>query len=199
AADDVGFDECPRRMANRPDRLAAHGERAHELDDLGNHPELIRVERAPGKEQRVECLRIRLLDLQIDVEGLAAIEVPKRLDLACLRRDEHRLRARSLERVARLGELHLLDAVGGENGNGLAVELLALTAGFLRLSCRRVLFHGSSSGARCPPRPCNGHAKAAGYAAKTKRSGPKPLFSRCARIWPRAIGPATDTTMRSGR
>jgi hypothetical protein len=54
---------------------------------------------------------------------VGVVEVVEALDLAVVEADELGLRAGLLERLARLDELHLLDAVGGEDRDLPAFEL----------------------------------------------------------------------------
>src|SRR5690606_15929845 len=59
----------------------------------------------------------------VDPDRAAPVLLVPALDLAPLRRDDVNLGAGRLEAVARHFEFRLLEAVGGENENALAVEL----------------------------------------------------------------------------
>ena len=53
----------------------------------------------------------------VDWEAIGLLVVLHRLDVSCFGSDQHDGRARFVQRIARLGELRLLDAVGGEDGD----------------------------------------------------------------------------------
>src|SRR4051812_19646089 len=123
APHDARLDEDPRPVADRRDRLVGLGEGGRELDGVLVGPQEVAVRDAARDEQAVVVVDAHVGDRLVDRELVAVVEVVEGLDLAGVEADELGARAGLLERLARLGQLDLLDAVGGEDRDLLAVQL----------------------------------------------------------------------------
>src|SRR5215213_2870101 len=123
-AHDARLDEDPRRVTDRSHGFARGEELLHETDDVLVAAELVGVADAARNQQRVVVRRVDLLDRLVDLLVVRGVEVVERLDRARLQRHEVRLRARLLERLPRLDELHLLDHVGGDDRDLPSLQLL---------------------------------------------------------------------------
>ena len=111
-------------MADRGDRLARVEEGLDELDGLRLHAQLVGVGDAAGQQQRVEVLRVGLRERHVNLELVSLVVVIPALHLSAGGRDDFRFRARVVERTARRGQLHLLEAFGDEYGDLLSGESL---------------------------------------------------------------------------
>ena len=122
--DDAGLDQRPRPVADRRDRLAGLEERPRELDRLGDGPQDVGVGDAAGQNEGVVVVGVGVVDGRVDVEGVGLVEVVERLDrrpprgaISC------GLSAGLLDRLPRLGQLNLLDAlVGDQERDALAFD-----------------------------------------------------------------------------
>src|SRR5260370_2135649 len=111
--DDVGFDESPRRVADRRDRLASGEEAPDKGDRVGVGPQLVRVGHPAGQHEPGEVSFPCLADLKVNRHPLAPVEVLEELDLVCGRRYEHGLAALREHRLPRTDQLALLGALRG--------------------------------------------------------------------------------------
>ena len=119
------------RVADRADRLARLEERAHERDRLGLGAQVVGVRDPARQHQAVVVAGVGVGRGDVDLEGVALVEVVERLDLAGLGRDQVGLGARRLDRLARLGQLDLLDAlVGDEERDPLALQFVSHPGSF---------------------------------------------------------------------
>ncbi len=126
SADDAGFDQGPRAVANRADRLPLLDEPADEVDGVLVGAKLVRVHHPAGQNERVEVVGVRLLHGQVDRvrrTGLQLLLVQRR-DLALLERDERELGAGLLKRLPRLLQLALLVRIRGEECHLLPLQLV---------------------------------------------------------------------------
>src|SRR3954454_22125125 len=121
--DDAGLDEDPWRVADRGDRLVRLREVGGELDRALVGTQEVAVRNAAGDQQAVVVVGADIVERLVDRELVGVVEVVEALDLAALEADEVSLRTGVLERLARLDELDLLDAVGCEDRDLLAVQL----------------------------------------------------------------------------
>src|SRR4051794_29251276 len=121
ALHDVGLDEGPRAVADRADRLGLLDEGVNEAHRVLVRAQEVRVRDATGKQQRVEVRRVRVLHGLVYLDLVAVVEMIERLYLARLEREVGDLGALLLEALDRLLELDLLDAVGEEHCDLLAV------------------------------------------------------------------------------
>ena len=87
--------------------------------------QVVRVDGAAREQQPVVVLRRGVADGLVDREPVAAVDVVVHgLDLAALQRQQLDLGAGLAHRLARSLELDLLDAVGGEDRDLLALQLI---------------------------------------------------------------------------
>jgi hypothetical protein len=77
-------------------------------------PEIVGVGDAAREHQRVVVLGARVADGAVDRKAIGLVEVVERLCLTGLRGEQLDDRASLLERLARLGQLDLLDAFVGD-------------------------------------------------------------------------------------
>src|SRR5690606_25389228 len=75
-----------------------------------------------GQDQRVELLDLRVRHPAVDLELVGGLVVVHALDLAVLDRQQAGGCTGLLDRFPGLGQLDLLDAIGGEDGNGLVLK-----------------------------------------------------------------------------
>src|SRR5206468_8892463 len=134
----------PRAVADDAHRLALLREVAHEADRVLVQAQLIGVPDAAGYEQRVVIRGLDLLDGLVDREAVRRVEVVEPTDLAVVDRDQLGLRSGRLERLARLRQLDLLEHVGREDRDPLAVQL-AHVAPFVAFPCA---YRGAAEGKR---------------------------------------------------
>src|SRR3954451_20674097 len=123
ALHDARLDEDPRPVADRRDRLLGLREGGREVHGVLVGAQKVAVRDAAGNQQAVVVVRAGVRDLLVDRQLVAVVEVVEGLDLAGVEAEELGARAGLLERLARLGQLDLLDAVGGEDRDLLAVQL----------------------------------------------------------------------------
>ena len=114
ALEHVSLDERPRRVADRGDGLAGGDEVTDQAHRPFVHPQSVGVGDAAGEDERVEVVDAHVTDDLVDRARVALVEVVEHLDLAALRRDEHGLVPGVGDGGPRLGELDLLDALGGD-------------------------------------------------------------------------------------
>ena len=119
-------------MADDADRLGLLEERAHEAHGVLVHPQEVGVGHAARQHQAVVVGRVRVLGGLVDGERVRLVEVVERLHLAVLDRDELRRAAGLLDRLPGLRQLHLLDALGGQERDLLAVQFITHTAAATR-------------------------------------------------------------------
>jgi hypothetical protein len=110
-------------VADGGDRLAGLEERPHEGDRVLVVAQEIGVGDPAGEHQPVVGVGAGLGHRLVDREGVTLVEVVEPLDLARLQRDQVGGAAGLLDRLARLGVLDLLDPVGGQERDGLALKL----------------------------------------------------------------------------
>src|SRR4051812_31841583 len=123
ALEHVGLDERPRAVADHADRLGLLHERAHEAHGVVVHAQEVRVRHSTGEQQRVVVGGVGVLDLLVDLDLVALVEVVEGLHLTGLERHELDVGALALEALHRLLELYLLHAVGEQRSYLLAIEL----------------------------------------------------------------------------
>ncbi len=104
-------------MADRSDGLARVGEGAHETGGLLIDPQLIGIGHAARQHQGVVVVGADVAKRAVDPDLVARSQVIESLDFAGLGGDDLDIRARRLQRFQRLGELDLLKAVGGHDGD----------------------------------------------------------------------------------
>ena len=124
--DHVRLHQRPGRVADGGHDLSVTEERLGEGDRVGVGAQRIGVGHAAGQDQRVVGPRIGVGDLAIGGEHVGLVEVVEALDLGRRRHQVHG-RAGVLDRVPRLGQLNLLHPFGGEEGDGLAGEVDAVS------------------------------------------------------------------------
>ncbi len=110
-------------MADRADGLAGLGEGADEVGGRLIDPELVRIGDAARQHQGVVVAGLDLAEDPVDPDLVAGRQVVEALDLALLGRDDLDFGAGLLQSLHRLGELDLLEAVGGHDGDLLALKL----------------------------------------------------------------------------
>ena len=125
AAQHVGLDQRPRGVADRGDRLALLEEAADEGDGVLVHAQEVGVGDAARQHEAVVVGRVGVGDRAVDRERVGLVEVVEGLDLARLGGEQLGLAALALDRLPRLGQLDLLDALGGdEERDPLALKLV---------------------------------------------------------------------------
>ena len=102
--------------------LPASSKPRTKLDRVLVAAELVGIADAAGDQQRVVVVGRHLLDRAVDLQRARGIEVVEALDLAVVDRDDLDLRARVLERLARLLELDSLEHVCREDRDLLAFQ-----------------------------------------------------------------------------
>src|SRR5436190_8160941 len=123
ALGEPGLDQQPGRVADRRHRLACVIECLDQLERVGVDAQQIGVDLAAGQHDGVIIVGARLAQRLVDLDRPAPILLLPALDLAGLRRHHIDRGAGGPEPVARHFEFRLLEAVGGENENALAVQL----------------------------------------------------------------------------
>jgi len=123
ALHDARLDEHPRGVADRRDRLVRLGEAGREAHRALVGAQEVAVRDAARDQQAVVVAGADLVERAVDLVAVGVVEVVEALDLPRLEAHELGRRARVLERLARLGELHLLDAVRREDRDLLAIKL----------------------------------------------------------------------------
>ena len=122
-----------------------------------SHPHRVRVADAARDHERVVVVDARVLDGAVDLERVGLVVVVEALDLALLERDQLRRAAGLLDRLPRLRQLDLLDHVGGEERNALALQLVShekpLSLVRARLGSRWPGGGGGSSSTYCSAPP----------------------------------------------
>ena len=132
------------------DRLARVDEVPHEADRGRLHPQLVRVDRAAGQQQRVELVRRGVADQPVDAEGAGVLEVVvARRDLAVVDRQQVGPRAGVVQGLPGLLELDPLHAVGREDRDPPSVQLPAISRSRHRRACRTTLVQPSSRASKC--------------------------------------------------
>src|SRR5215212_8665649 len=121
----VRLDEDPRAVADRPHRLAGLKEVLDEADGVLVDAQVVRVDRPSREDEALVVVDRGVADLAVDRDRVALVDVGvHRLDLAGVGRKELGLGARLLHGLARLVELDVLDAVGGEDRDLLSLKLV---------------------------------------------------------------------------
>jgi hypothetical protein len=95
----------------------------HEPHGVGVVAQEVGVGDPAGQHQPVVVAGAGLRDGLVDREGVTLVEVVEALDLASLQRHQVGGATGLLDRLAGLGVLDLLDAVGCEERDGLALQL----------------------------------------------------------------------------
>src|SRR6185436_6714183 len=119
---DARLDEHPRGVADRRDRLVRLGEVGREAHGALVGAQEVAVRDAARDQQAVVVAGADLVERAVDLVAVRVVEVVEALDLARLEAHELGCRARVLERLARLGELNLLDAVRREDRDLRAIK-----------------------------------------------------------------------------
>ncbi|MCY1375868.1 hypothetical protein D9M69_633140 [compost metagenome] len=88
------------------------------------HAKVVGVDYSAGDDQRVEIRGIGLRHRDVDVEGLAFFGAVVTLQLSGLGRHQRGLAAGFLHGIPRAGELHLFHAVGQQERNLLACNIV---------------------------------------------------------------------------
>ena len=105
--------------------LPERHEVAHERDRAGVQAQLVGVARAARQHEAVVVVDRGVPDEPVDAERVGRLDVAvHRLDLAVLERQQLGQRAGLDQRLARLFELDLLDAVGGEDRDRASREFV---------------------------------------------------------------------------
>ena len=112
-ADDVGFDERPRTVADHCDRLAGcRRSRARTRPPSASVRSRSGLATPPGSTSASYVVARRVRDRVVDGEGVGLVEVVERLHLARLRATTRRgVPPASFDRLPRFGQLDLLDAL----------------------------------------------------------------------------------------
>jgi hypothetical protein len=110
-------------VADGRDRLARLEEGPGERDRVLIQPERVRIGHAARKHQPVVVAGIGVPHGEVGGEGVALVEMVEALDGPCLERDHVHLRTGRFDGLARLGVLDLLDPVGHQEGDPLALQL----------------------------------------------------------------------------
>jgi hypothetical protein len=108
-------------VADRRDRLAGLEERPHEGDRVLVVAQEVGVGDTAREHQAVVVAGGGLGHGLVDREGVTLVEVVEALDLAGLEGDQMRRAAGLLDRLAWLGIFDLLDPVGRQERDGLAL------------------------------------------------------------------------------
>ena len=109
--------------------------------------QLVRIDDAARQQQRVVVLGPRLVERLVDADLVPPLGVIPAANLAFRRRNDPRLGARVFQRLARLGQLDLLEPIGHQDRDSLALENLhGYTPG--KMVNTRI------EGARSEPREC---------------------------------------------
>jgi hypothetical protein len=119
----AGLDQEPRRVAHRRDRLAGIVERLDELERIRIDAQQIGIDLAAGQHDGVVIGGRGAGERLVDLHRPAPVLLVPALDLALFGRHDIHRRARRFQLVARNFEFRLLEAVGGENEDALAVQL----------------------------------------------------------------------------
>ncbi|KAI1691004.1 tripartite tricarboxylate transporter family receptor domain-containing protein [Ditylenchus destructor] len=122
ALDAAGVDQRPWAVADRRDGLAGLDECTHEGDRLLVDAQRVGVHDAARQQQRVEVVGPGALERHVDREAVGRIVMVPAAHAALGGRDDPRPRAGVVERLARLGHLDLLEAVGHEDGDLQSIE-----------------------------------------------------------------------------
>lgn len=122
ALGDAGLDQEPRRMAHGGDRLAGIEKRLDERQRVLVDAQQIRIDLPAGQHDSVVIVGLRARERLVDLHRAAPVLLVPAFDLAAFRRDDIDLRARGFQPIARNFEFRLLETVGGENEDFLAVE-----------------------------------------------------------------------------
>ena len=129
---DAGLQQRPWSVADGGDRLAGVEELPDEVDGMLVHPQLVGVDGAARKQQRVVVVDRSVSDEAVDREGPRVLKVVvARRDLAVVDRQQLHLRAGALDRLARLFQFDPLDAIGGQDRHATIVQDIAHGAGSL--------------------------------------------------------------------
>ena len=104
-----------------PTGFACSKNASHEAHRVLVRAQEVRVRDAAGQHEAVVVGRVGVRDRLVDPERVGLVEVVEGLDLAVFDRDQLGLAARLLDRLPRLGQLHLLHALGGEERDRLAL------------------------------------------------------------------------------
>jgi hypothetical protein len=75
-------------MADDADRLACREDRPDETQRIGVHAQPVGIRDPAWKDQPVVFVGVGLADDSVDLEGVAAVEVVERLDLAVRSREQ---------------------------------------------------------------------------------------------------------------
>jgi hypothetical protein len=124
AAHHVGLDQQPGSVADRADRLAGFEEGVGEGDRRGLDAQLVGVDLAARQHEAVIALGPRVLEIEIDRDLLAPVGLVPAADGAGLGCDHMHGGAGLLERALGLRQLRLLEAVGRQDRNGPAVQIV---------------------------------------------------------------------------
>ena len=118
AAHSVGLGQGPWAVADRGNGPARVHEVAHERDGGGVHPELVRVDRPTGQQERVELIGRRVVDAPVHGERPCILQIVVACsDLPVLDRQERDLCAFPVEGLPGLLELYPLHPIGRQDGN----------------------------------------------------------------------------------
>ena len=126
AAHEVGLDQRPRAVADHADRLAASSKNVlHERDRVVVHPQAVRVGDAARQDQPVVVVGAGVADA-LSTVNLSAGSMCAFIAWISpvVERQQLGRAAGVLDRLARLDELDLLDAVGGDDRDLLSVQVL---------------------------------------------------------------------------
>ena len=100
---------------------------AHEGDGVLVGAQEVGIRDAAGQDEPVVVVDVGVGDRLVGGEGLALVEVVEALEVARLEREQLDGGALGLDGLARLGQLDLLDALGGEDRDGLALKFVSHT------------------------------------------------------------------------
>jgi hypothetical protein len=121
--DYVGFNQAPGTVADGSDGFSGFDELFDEGDGVLVGAELVGVDLAAGEDEGVVVGGFDFVDEVIDFDGLSPVGVVPTLDLAFFDGDDFDGGAGFFEILLGIGELDLLEAVGGEDGDLFAADL----------------------------------------------------------------------------
>ena len=124
ALDDACLDETPGAMTDGGYGLAGLDELFYELYCVFVGAEFVGVDLAAGEDEGVVVGGLDIGNDAVDFDGLAPVGLVPAFDLSAFDGDNVYFRACLLEVLFGVGEFDLLVAVGGEDGDFFAADLL---------------------------------------------------------------------------
>src|ERR1700716_3037391 len=124
AARHIGLDEHPRTVADYAHRLVLLEELAHEAHGVRIRAQGVRVGYSTGEHERVVFGSVSIGGTTLRLNLVSLVEELEHLYLSGTKRDQVDVLPRIADRLQRLRELNLLDAVGKPERHTLAFELV---------------------------------------------------------------------------